>query len=176
MSKAAQAALTPVPIPALIEDEHFRFYVELEFDRPELNVLRDILRQKSAAKGYVVRADFEARAIKQYLRNMLVLDVVEQPDGSRRYRYRNMGMAIVEAFGEQTGRYVDEFIPPSKIARWTAGHDLIVLSGRPMRFVVNYTSPQVNYLRSEGLFFPLMSEDDRFTQIMGFNYLSPRVT
>jgi len=49
-----------------------------------------------------------------------------------------------------------------------------VLSGRALRLVVNYTSPQINYLGSEGLFFPLVDDNDRVIQIMGFNYMKPR--
>jgi hypothetical protein len=165
---------TPGPIPALIEDEHFRFYTELEFERPELNQLREIWREKSKARGCATRAAFDARTLKPYLRNMLILDVVEQENGARRYRYRYMGSSLVEVFGEQTHRFVDDFIPPDKMARWSAGHDLIVLSGRALRMVVNYTSPQINYLGSEGIFFPLVDDNERVIQIMGFNYLNPR--
>ena len=166
--------LTEVLIPALVEDESFHFDAELKFERVELNQLREIWREKSRARGCAKRADFDARTLKPYLRNMLILDVVEQDDGTRRYKYRYMGSAIVEVFGEQTQRFVDDFIPPDKIARWRAGHDLIVLSGRALRLVVNYTSPQINYLGSEGLFFPLVDDKDQVVQIMGFNYLKPR--
>lgn len=166
--------LTDVPIPALVEDESFHFDAELKFERAELNELREIWREKSRARGCAKRADFDARTLKPFLRNMLILEVVEQENGTRRYRYRYMGSSIVEVFGEQTQRFVDDFIPPNKIARWTAGHDLIVLSGRALRLVVNYTTPQINYLGSEGLFFPLVDENDKVNQIMGFNYMKPR--
>ena len=167
-------SLKDVPLPALVEDESFHFDADLKFERPELNLLREIWREKSKARGCAKRADFDARTLKPYLRNMLILDVLPKDDGTRRYRYRYMGSSIVEVFGEQTHRFVDDFIPPNKMARWTAGHDLIVLSGRALRLVVNYTSPQINYLGSEGIFFPLVNDEDQVVQIMGFNYLKPR--
>jgi hypothetical protein len=176
MTAGSLASSTPAPIPALIEDEYFRFFTELEFERPELNRLREIWLEKSKAKGSATRAAFDARTLKPYLRNMLILDAVEQDNGTRRYRYRYMGSSLVEVFGEQTHRFVDDFIPPDKMARWTAGHDLIVLSGRALRFVVNYTSPQINYLGSEGIFFPLVDDNEHVVQIMGFNYMNPRKT
>jgi hypothetical protein len=166
--------LTEARIPGLVEDESFQFDADLKFERSELNQLREIWREKSKAKGCATRADFDVRTLKAYLRNMLILDVVEQADGTRRYRYRYMGSSIVEVFGEQTHRFVDSFIPADKIARWRAGHDLIVLSGRALRLVVNYTAPQINYLGSEGIFFPLVDDKEQVTQIMGFNYMKPR--
>jgi len=99
--------LTDVPIPALVEDESFHFDADLKFERAELNQLREIWREKSKARGCAKRADFDARTLKPYLRNMLILDVVEQEDETRRYRYRYMGSSIVEVFGEQTRRFVD---------------------------------------------------------------------
>src|SRR5258708_11294956 len=120
-------SITEKAIPALVEDEAFRFDTVLEFERPELNQLRDIWRQKSADKGYASRADFDARTVKPFMRNMTILDVVPQPDGTRRYRHRYMGSSLVEVFGEQTGRYLDEFVAPVKVAPSTAGHDLVIL-------------------------------------------------
>ena len=169
-------AETGDPIPALREDEAFRFDLVLEFQRPELNQIRDIWKQKSAGKGYASRTDFDARTVKPYMRNMTILDVVVQPNGTRRYRHRYMGSALVEIFGEQTGRYLDEFIPPDRIARWTAGHDLVVLSGRPTRIIVRYKSSQMNYLQSETLSIPLSQDGEIYDMEMSFLYFAPRQT
>lgn len=163
-------------VTALVEDEAFHFDVVLEFQRPELNQIRDIWRQKSAAKGYASRADFDARTVKPYMRHMTILDVVVQPNGTRRYRHRYMGSALVEIFGEQTGRYLDEFIPPDRIARWTAGHDLVVLSGRPTRIIVRYRQSQMNYLQSETLSIPLSQDGEVFDMEMSFLYFAPKQT
>jgi hypothetical protein len=168
--------ITPVPLPALVEDEAFRFDSELEFTRSELNALRDIWKQKSAERGYATRADFNARTIKPYMRNLSIMDIVTQPDGARRYRYRYFGSAIVEVFGEHTGHYIEEFIPPNRMARWTAGHDLVALSGRPLRFVINYNSPQISYLSSESLVMPLTDESGKVGMLMCCLYFGPKRT
>jgi hypothetical protein len=162
------------PIPALVEDEAFRFDTALEFERPELNALRDIWREKVAGKGFASRTDFDARTIKSYMRNLSILDIVAQPDGSRRYRYRYFGSAIVEVFGEHTGHYIEEFIPPNRMARWTAGHDLVTLSCRPLRFVINYNSPQINFLSSESLVLPLGDEAGNVSMLMCCLYFGPK--
>jgi hypothetical protein len=164
------------PMPALVEDEAFRFDTVLEFQRAELNQLRDIWRQKCAVKGNVVRADFDARTLKPYMRNMSIMDVVPQENGTRRYRYRYVGSSLVEVFGEQTGHFVDRFVPPDRLARWTAGHDLVVLSARPLRFVINYNSPQINYLASESLVLPLVDGTQLVTMLMCFLYFGPKRT
>jgi hypothetical protein len=175
MAKAQLAStLVDAPIPALVEDQAFHFDVELAFERAELNALRDIWKQKNAEKGFVTRADFDARTIKPYMRNLSILDVLWQPDSSRRYRYRYFGSAIVEVFGEHTGHYIEEFIPPDRMARWTAGHDLVVLSGRPLRFCINYSSPQISYLSSESLVLPLSDETRKVTMLMCFLYFGPK--
>src|SRR5215469_8758076 len=164
------------PIPALVEDEAFRFDTVLEFERAELNALRDVWRQKSANAGFATRADFDARTIKPFMRNLTILDVLAQEDGSRRYRYRYFGSAIVEVFGEHTNHYIEEFISPDKMARWTAGHDLVVLSGRPMRFRINYNSPQISYLSSESLVLPLSDNDGKVNMLMCCLYFGPKRT
>jgi hypothetical protein len=175
MNTASTAQGQGEPIPALVaEDEAFRFDTVLEFERAELNQLRDIWRAKSVDKGYASRADFDARTLKPYMRNTSILDVEAQPDGRRRYRYRYVGSAIVEVFGEQTHKYIDQFVAPDRLARWTAVHDLIVLSGRPLRFIVNYTSPQINYLRSECLMLPLSPDGEAINMIMTFLYLGAK--
>lgn len=161
-------------IPALVTDSAFHYDAELEFDRPELNALRDIWREKTKNKPIASRSDFDARTVKPFMRNMVILDVVQQPDGSRRYRQRYEGSAVVEVFGEQTGRFLDEYIPTDRLARWVAGHDIIALSGRPLRFVINYNSPQISYLRSEVLMLPLSEDGETVNMVMAFNYFGPK--
>lgn len=166
--------LTDVPIPALVEDESFRFDADLKFQKQELRALLGVWREKCAGRGFVTRADFDARTVKPYLRQMSILDVVTQEDGTRRYRYRYFGSGIVEVFGEHTGHYIEQFIPTERMARWTAGHDLVVLSGRPLRFVINYTSPQISYLSSESLVLPLTDGNGTVTMLMCFLYFGPK--
>jgi hypothetical protein len=161
-------------IPALVEDEIFRFDTVLKFDRPELNAIRDIWQSKLAGRPIAARADFDARTLKPYMRNMGIIEVVPQPDGSRRYRQRYEGSAIVEVFGEQTGKFVDEYIPPNRFARWRAAHDLVALSGRPLRFIVNYASQQISFLRSEIFLMPLAEDGANVNMIMFFNYFGPK--
>jgi PAS domain-containing protein len=175
MSNSSFAKLPQEAQPsALVEDEGLRFDSVLAFDRRELNDLRDIWKHKAKVRGFATRADFDARTLKPYMRNITILDVVPQEDGSRRYRYRFFGTSIVQVFGEQTGHFIEEFIPPDKMARWTAGHDLVVLSGRPLRFKINYNSPHINYLSSESLVMPLGDESGTVVMLMCCLYFGPK--
>jgi hypothetical protein len=161
-------------IPALVVDSAFQYDAELEFDRAELNQLRDIWREKTKSKPIASRAEFDARTLKPFMRNMVILDVETQQDGNRRYRNRYEGSAVVEVFGEQTGRYLDEYVPADRLERWRAAHDLSVLSGRPLRFVINYNSPQISYLRSEVFMIPLSEDGTMVNMLMAFNYFGPK--
>lgn len=172
-SKSAEF-LWGAPIPERVEDESFRFDTELQFLRPELDALYQVWRRICARKGHASRADFDARAIKAHLRNLSVLDVVPQSDGSRRYRYRYFGSAVADVFGEQTGHYLEQFIPPERMARWRMGHDLVALSGRPVRFLINYTSPLIDYLSSESLVLPLSEESGATNMLMCCVYFGPK--
>lgn len=177
MTNASLAQDIPsVEIPGLIEDQAFRFDTELEFERPELNQLRDIWKQKVADRAICARADFDARTIKPFMRHLNILETVRQPDGSRRYRHRYQGSALVEVFGEQTNHYLDEFIPRDKLVRWHAGLDLAVLSGRPIRFVINFTSPQISYLKSECIAIPVSDDGQTVNMVLAFNYFGPKQT
>jgi hypothetical protein len=175
--QTATVNLQELQIPALVEDQAFYFDAELHFDRPELNQLYDIWRSKTKHKKLASRADFDARTMKPFMRHLVILDVEWQEDGSRRYRNRYTGSAVVEVFGEQTGRHVDEYIPPDRLPRWKAGHDAVVLAKRPLRAVINYNSPQISYLRSEIFCFPVSDDPDgRVNMLLGFNYFSPKRT
>lgn len=173
-SASSAKVLVDAQIPALVEDESFRFDATLQFDRAELNHLRDIWREKASKRGFTTRTDLDARSLKPFMRNLTILDVVPQDDGTRRYRYRFFGSSIVEVFGEQTGHFIEEFIPPEKMARWTAGHDLVVLSGRPLRFRIAYNSPAINYLSSESLVMPIGNDDGTIVMLMCCLYFGPR--
>ncbi len=163
-------------IPSLVSDSAFQFDAELDFERKELNEIRDIWREKTKTKPIASRADFDARTIKPFMRHLVIMEVEPQPDGSRRYRQRYEGSAIVEVFGELTGRYLDEYMPPDRVARWVAGHDIIALSGRPLRFVIKYNSPQISYLKSEVLMLPMSEDGEKVNMIMAFNYFGPKST
>ena len=155
---------------------HRSVYVEeaLDFETPALNAVREIWRHRNEKKGYVARADFDARTLKPFLRNLSILDVVERKAERRRYRYRYMGSAIVDIFGEQTGRYLDEFISSDRIAAWTTHHDLVVDKKIPLRFVVNYTTPRIDYKSSESLLLPLSETGDTVGMLMAFVYFRAR--
>lgn len=59
------------------------------------------------------RADLDPTELPGPLwRHIIMIDVVEGTDGAPRLRYRRLGMAFAEAFGQDsTGRFLDEVLP-----------------------------------------------------------------
>ncbi len=99
----------------------------LKFDCPELNALRDLWHEKAeAAGGLPSRADFDARALKPFLRHVSVVERATHPSGRPSYRFRFYGSALAQRCGEQSVQFVEMSIPPDRLARWIAGYDAVL--------------------------------------------------
>jgi hypothetical protein len=133
----------------------FRGSSVLEFEREELNQLRDIWFEKAAGRRLPYRSDFDARTLKPVLRNLVILEGVagSQP---RRYRIRLMGSEIARLAGEGTGRYLDECIPAPALPHWLAVYDSVMDAQVPLRFLTRYEAQRVNYLISESFNAPML--------------------
>jgi hypothetical protein len=121
----------------------------LQFTTPKLNALRDIWRDKAAGAALPSRADFDARTLKPFLPNLAIVERIEAPGGSARYRLRYYGTEFVHYFGEQTNHFVDEFLPPPSVERWAAGYEAAFAADAPLRFLSYFQVPQVSYLNGE---------------------------
>jgi len=152
-----------------------RCYSELNFERPELNSLRDLWFSIAEKKnGPPSRADFDARTLKPFLPNISLVDCVAQKKGRSRYRFRLQGTELTRLFGEQTGRYADEFFPPDNLPRWTMGYDVVIDGRRPVRFTSRFVLPLVSHLDGESFSAPLVSEDKHGWGILGALYVKPK--
>jgi len=152
----------------------FRCDSALEFERPELNALCGIWRSIAAGKGVPSRADFDARTLKPFLRNIAIVERVFFDAGKSRYRSRLTGSAIVEVAGENTGHFLDEHIPPEFLPRWTNAYDAVLDSGTPMRFVSDFRVPQLVYLDGESLAAPLANAHGNIALVLTSTYFKPK--
>ncbi|MEJ0044700.1 MAG: hypothetical protein WDM81_21870 [Rhizomicrobium sp.] len=60
----------------------------LKFDCPELNAIRDVWAEKAEAGGGLPsRADFDARTLKPFLRNVSIVERATHPSGRPSYRF-----------------------------------------------------------------------------------------
>lgn len=158
------------------EAEGWPFHCDsrLEFDRPELNGLRDIWYGLAACKGVPSRADFDARKLKPFLRNISILERVFVGSNKWRYRIRLMGSAISDIAGDATGNFLDQQLAPDFLRIWTSAHDAVLDSGIPMRFVSDFRVPQLSYLEGESLLTPLADSRGHLTLLLSCLYFVPK--
>ena len=152
-----------------------RCYSDLQFVQPELNQLRDLwfsVAQKKEAPPS--RADFDARVLKPFLTNISLVDCVAQSIGRSRYRFRLSGTELTRLFGEQTGRYADEFFPPASLPRWLMGYDVVIDTQTPVRFTSRFILPLLSHLDGESFSAPLVSEGKHGWGILAAMYVRPR--
>jgi hypothetical protein len=141
------------------------------FDTPELNALLAVWNEK-ARDHWPRRADFDARSLKPFLRNIAIVERVES--GGARYRLRYFGSDFVRLFGEQSGRFVDEFLPPENLPRWTLAYETVLLAGLPMRFTAEFAIPRISFLKAESFSAPLAAEAGMGSMLLTAMYVTPK--
>jgi hypothetical protein len=147
----------------------------LKFDAPELNALREVWNEKAqAAGGLPSRADFDARALKPFLRHVSIVERAVNPAGQSSYRFRFYGSALTQRFGEQTGQFIEMSIPLDRLPRWIAAYDAVIEAGAPMRFLSYFEIPRVSYLNGESFSAPLANGGRKPTTILAATYFTPK--
>jgi len=141
----------------------------LSFDTPALAQVASVWREKAAGRDMPLRRDMGARALKPFLPNVVVLDVVET-GGQRRYLIRLMGTSIAEVLGEHTGKFLDETIISPFRERWSAAMDATVSAGSPIRLSGRVDYGGHDYLAMEMVLAPVAQCDDSSAAIVGVAY------
>lgn len=147
----------------------FRSTTVLEFDRPELNRLRDIWFDKAAGNPIPYRHDFDARALKPVLRNVVILEHLKN-DGRWCYRIRLMGSELARLMGEKTGRLLEECVPPAVLPVWLTAFDTVMEAKVPLRFVTRYQTEPISYLTSESFNVPMLNAEGSPTLLLSCAY------
>jgi len=146
----------------------------MAFHRPELRTLFDLWRAKADAMAALPRReDLDMRLLKPFLRHLSVVEQTEL-EGKSSYRVRLQGSLLSDYFGAQTGKLLEEAVPPELAARWTAAYDALLEARRPLRFVGSYDTGPMDYLISESLSVPLGNGDLPPTGILAATYYTPR--
>jgi PAS domain len=157
-------------------DWTMRADMELKFDAPELNALREVWSEKAkAAGGLPARADFDARTLKPFLRHVSIIERAMHPSGRMSYRFRFYGSELTHRFGEQTGQFVEMSIPPDRLKRWMAAYDAVLDAGAPMRFLSYFEIPRVSFLNGESFSAPLANDGRKPNTILACTYFTPKV-
>jgi hypothetical protein len=146
----------------------------LSFNQPELRALADLWRAKADALGALPqREDLGMRLLKPFLRHISVLERVAPPPASS-YRVRLQGSSLVDYFGDQTGKLMEESVPRDLAERWTGVYDTLLEAGRPLRLVGKYNQERMDYLIGEAFAVALGNGDMPRVSVFSATYYTPR--
>lgn len=168
------AAIKALNQRATRENWHHYCDPSLAFSDASYNRLLDLWYSKSEGRAMPRRSDITPRDLKDILRQILVLERMQQDPP--RYRWRLIGTGLTDMAGDNTGRMIDETIPAEHLPRWIACAELILDGGQPLRFCGHVHLKGREYLDAENLFVPLANDQDEPTFIMGLCRYTPRIT
>jgi len=149
--------------------------MDLNFDAPELNAIREVWNEKAkAAGGLPPREAFDARTLKPFLRHVSIVERAAHPAGRMSYRFRFYGSALAQRFGEQTGQFLEMSIPPDRLKRWISAYDAVLEAAGPMRILSFFEIPRVSFLNGESFSAPLANDGRKPTMILACTYFTPK--
>jgi hypothetical protein len=143
------------------------------FDHPSLSGALALWREKARGRTMPARSDMTARLMKPYMPHMSLLEKVATAKGAR-YRVRLHGTALASYAGDQTGKFLDEVIPPSLVGSYTSVYDTMLELLEPMRVVRDFQVPELDYLAGESLIAPLSAPGKPTPLILSVTYVMPR--
>jgi hypothetical protein len=96
------------------------------------------------------------------------LQLIDVLDGGRRFYFRLVGTAIVEAFGgEFTGKYTEDVIAADRIAFLHACYRMVVTSRRPVVVRSSYLTDKAPDITANRLLMPLSHDGEHVNIILG---------
>lgn len=133
---------------------------KLAFDQPELCAMRDVWRAHCRPGHLPAREDFTLQTLKPFLKEILIVEVVNAPTG-RRYLHRLVGSNTAARIGELTGKYLDEALPEPIFRKTVFFFDAVFENRCPMRILTDFDIRSVNHLRGETFAAPLAADGVR---------------
>ncbi len=127
------------------------------FDAPKLNAMNALWQSVAPPGGLPARRDFSARAMKDFLPNLIIADVIAAQPGNR-FRYRYVGTNAARYLGEMTGKFMDEILPPDANERTAASYQAIIDARTPLRFVTRFSLDAISFMSAEFFGAPLASD------------------
>jgi hypothetical protein len=147
---------------------------ELVFNRPELNALRDVWRGGAATVVLPGRSDFDGQALKSALKHLAIMERVTGTNWTTRYRVEFAGSYIAAVLGDQTGRFIDEWVPAALLPRWIALFDAVLEGGIPLRIATEFEYAGLDYAAGEMFIAPLSDDAGMPNLVIICLYIKPR--
>ena len=146
----------------------------LAFSDASYDRLLELWRAKAGVRKMPRRSDMTPRDLKDVLRNIVIFERVSQ--GPSRYRWRLIGTSLTNMAGDNTGKMLEETLPPEHMPRWVECFDLILDGGQPLRFLGRVHLQGREYLDAENLYVPLANDNDEPTYAMALCRYTPHRT
>jgi hypothetical protein len=138
----------------------------LAFEEPQLAFFVETWRSQLRGRVMPARADLTARVLKEHLHRIMLLERVEDEERGRRYRVRLLASGLALVWGDMTGKYLDEVIPPHLLPRWYGFSDAVLHIRQPLRFTAKVDDQGKDFLVAELAVVPLCDEAGRPTMAM----------
>jgi hypothetical protein len=142
---------------------------------PKLAAFDALWRGHASLRPLPRRSDFSPRLLAPYLINLTFVERCVDDQGRRRYRHRLFGSALAEKMGNCTGKYLEDMIPPEKMANWTRAYDMATMGNEPLHFLAPFGLPGMDYLMIETLLAPVATDNDTRFGFLGIAYFFARV-
>jgi hypothetical protein len=141
----------------------------LSFDCAALQELCETLEVIQDGKLAASRADLTARVMKNHIPHMTIYEHI----AGARWRVRLMGTRFAGAFGELTGKIIDEGIAPSNVVRFEATLELALRADGPLRFLAQADIVGRDFLVAEYLVAPLLNDAGERTMVLSRAHFLP---
>lgn len=139
---------------------------------PLLTELLAYWERKRAGRPMPSRADVDPAEIPRLLPHLRLTEVI---GGGRRFRYRLVGTAIVEAYGrEHTGHHLDEVLSDERLAFVEGLYRTVCERQRPVFARTYYIGPWAVPNFARRVMVPLSEDGETVNVIMAVLAFNPR--
>jgi len=131
-------------------------------------------RAKAGDRKMSARSDMTPRDLKNYLRNLVLFQ--RDSVNPSQYSWRLIGTALTEIVGHNTGKTLEESVPPELLPRWNECLDLVLAAEQPLRFIGRVHLEGREYLDAEHVYVPLLNDRNEAAFVMALLRYTPRRT
>lgn len=137
----------------------------VRFRDPALGEALEVWRA-IAGDGIPKRRDMTPKVMRPFLNKVALMERLDQPHGTFRYRARLTGQEFTLAYAEMSGKFFDEVVPKKYLARWKQLIDGVLSAMQPLRCLIVPEAFNRDHSVLEMLLAPLLDDDGKANQIL----------